>query len=141
MGCQNQEQREQAQHAALSPCFTRVAAALVGNRFYCRTAASVVGVTAWKRVRKMRAVTGSYSEHAFFVWGNRTCLLYPITTTTLPACLLCAVGELDFQIKKAVGDEDSGFLLPFNNHPCLLFRESSLYVPFLNGPSKWGEYL
>lgn len=60
----------------------------------------------------------------------------PTTTanTALPACLSCAVGKLDFQIKKAVGDEDSRFLLPFINHPCLLFRESSLYVPFLNVP-------
>lgn len=59
----------------------------------------------------------------------------------LPACLSSAVGKLDFQIKKAVGDEDSRFLLPFNNHPCLLFGESSLYISFLNVPSKWGECL
>ena len=57
-------------------CFTRLAAALVGNRFYCRTAVSVVGVTVWKRVRKMRAVTSSYSEHALFDSGNGACLLY-----------------------------------------------------------------
>lgn len=94
----------------------------------------------WKRAR--RAVTSSQSEHALFVSGNGTCLLFlPFPFFPLPARLSCAVGKLDFQIKKAVGDEDSRFLLPFNNHPCLLFGESSLYISFLNVPSKWGECL
>lgn len=116
-------------------------AGLVVHRFSCCTAVSsmvrvdcchaVVG----RRMRKMRAVTSSHSEHAPFVLGNGTCLF------CLPARLLCAVAKLYFQIKKPVGDQDSSFLLPFNNHPCLLFRESSLYIFFLNAPSKQGECL
>lgn len=75
--------------------------------------------------------------------GSGTCLLFLLFLffPSLPACLSCAVGKLDFQIKKAAWDEDSRFLLPFNNHPCLLFGESSLYISFLNVPSKWRECL
>lgn len=103
---------------------------LIVRRFSCCTAvSSAVRVDcchamAGKRMREMRAVTSSHSEHALSVWGNGICLF------CLPARLLCAVAKLDFQIKKPVGDQDSSFLLPFNNHPCLLFRESSLYIFF-----------
>ena len=102
-------------------------AGLVVHRFPCCTAvSSMVRVDCChamvgKRMRKMRAVTSSHSGHALFVLGNGTCLF------CLPARLLCAVAKLDFQIKKPVGDQDSSFLLPFNNHPCLLFRESSIF--------------
>lgn len=105
-------------------------AALEVHRISCCTAlSSMVKVDRChamvrKRERKMRAVTSSHSEHAPFVTRNGTCLF------CRPACLLCAVAKLDFQIKKPVGDEDSSFRLPFNNHPCLLFRESSLYIFF-----------
>lgn len=55
------------------------------------------------------------------VFGERdsVCCVY------LPTC--CAVAKLDFQIKKPVGDGDSSFPSAFNNHTCLLFRESSGY--------------
>lgn len=117
--------------ALLYAMLCRRIAGLVVHRFSCCTAvSSMVRVDCChamvgKRMRTMRAVTSSHSEHAPFVWGNGTCLF------CLPARLLCAVAKLDFQIKKPVGDQDSSFLLPFNNHPCLLFRESSLYIFFL----------